>query len=251
MNKKRIGDRFIELSNQEMNRFYPDDITPMFAWMDDILTVQKPVIFDIGANIGLFSLSYASLYQESEIYAFEPVPFIHNILQGNIERNSEISRNISPINLGLSNQEELKYLSMPTSNQHERYKDNINIGLYSALGEGKEKYSSSFITLDNFFESNSLSSLDFIKIDVEGYEYNVLEGGKEILTSFKPLIIFELNEMTLKLSGRSPQEYIDFAKNLNYDVYGLQYGWKKDLLPIKKTEDIDGVSDIVLIHKDK
>ena len=65
------------------------------------------------------------------------------------------------------------------------------------------------------------------------------------------MIIFELNEMTLKLSGRSPQEYIDFAKNLNYDVYGLQYGWKKNLLPIKKTEDIDGVSDIVLIHKDK
>ena len=56
--------------------------------------------------------------------------------------------------------------------------------------------------------------------------------------------------MTLKLSGRSPQEYIDFAKNLHYDVYGLEYGWKKDLLPIQKIEDIDLVSDIVLIHKE-
>ena len=57
--------------------------------------------------------------------------------------------------------------------------------------------------------------------------------------------------MTLELSGRPAEDYIKFADDLEFDIFGLQYGWKKDLLPINKPEDISNVSDIVLVPKDK
>jgi hypothetical protein len=59
--------------------------------------------------------------------------------------------------------------------------------------------------------------------------------------------MFELNELTLTLSDRSENDYLRFAKDNGYDVFGLQYGFKRDLLPIKTVEQLKLVSDLILV----
>ena len=96
-------------------------------------------------------------------------------------------------------------------------------------------------------DEQKITAVDFIKIDVEGYEYPVLEGALNTLTIFRPVVMFELNELTLTLSDKSEDDYLRFAQDNNYDVFGLQYGFKRDLLPIKTVEQLKLVSDLILV----
>ena len=199
----------------------------------EIKPSKKPKILDIGANIGMFSLSYASIFKGAEIHSFEPVPFIYNYLCKNLEINPNLNHKIYPHNFGLSNCVEQKQLSIPEPYQHERYNDNIDIRLYSVLGEGEERFNAKFVPVDLWVKKSQIEAVDFIKIDVEGYEYLVLEGAKNTLKSFRPIVMFELNDMTLTLSNRSKKEYIYLAKDNGYEIFGLEYGWKNELLPIQ------------------
>ena len=241
-----FGEKII-LSDLGNDDTYPEDISPMFRWMKKINFPTKPTILDIGANIGMFSLSYASLFKGAIIHSFEPVNFIYSILSRNLEINPNLSSNIQTHNFGLSNCVEKKYLSIPTPHQHLRYSDSLDIRLYSVFGKGKEKFDAKFLPLDLWIDQNPMHALDFIKIDVEGYEYLVLDGAKKTLKSFRPIVMFELNDLTLTLSKKTADEYIHFAKNIGYNVFGLQYGFKSELLEIKSVKQVDLVSDLILL----
>ena len=241
---KKLFGKTIQLSDTDT---YPDDISQMFRWMQFLRLPQKPVILDIGANIGLFSLSYASIFKDAEIHCFEPVPFIYKYLKRNLKINPNLSRKIQAYNYGMSNCFEKKQLSIPIPEQHERYTKELDIRLYSVHGKGKEKFEAEFMPIDQWVDQLQIHALNFIKIDVEGYEFLVLEGATKSLISFKPIVMFELNQMTLALSRRTADEYIQFAKDHGYNVFGLEYGYKSDLLAIDSLEQISLVSDLILI----
>jgi FkbM family methyltransferase len=224
----------------------------MFDWMQDIELPEQPTILDIGANNGLFSLAYASMYKGAQVHSFEPVSFIFDELTRNLHMNPHLSANIKAHNFGLSNRTETLKLSIPSSEQHERYrrcneKAAIDTRLFSVLGEGVKKYNGQFLPLDVWVDEQKITAVDFIKIDVEGYEYPVLEGALNTLNLFRPVVMFELNELTLTLSDRSENDYLRFAKDNGYDVFGLQYGFKRDLIPVKTVEQLKLVSDLILV----
>ena len=244
---KIIREKKIYLSENEINNSYPLNITPMFDWMKKFNLDQNITIFDVGANIGLFSLAYAIIYRNASIISFEPVPFIYEIAKKNFKKNDTIFRNIKLENLGLSDKQESMKLSLPIKTQHDRYQDNLNIGLFSIYGKGEENYNADFTTLDKYVMTNNISSLDFIKIDVEGHEYKVLQGGLLTIKKFKPIIMFELNELTLKLSGTTPEAYFKLARENNYEIFGLKYGWNDTLMQIKSVNQIEKVSDLILV----
>ena len=77
--KKLFGERII-LADINNDDTYPVDISQMFRWMKKINFSSRPTILDIGANIGMFSLSYASMFKGAVIHSFEPVDFIYNYL---------------------------------------------------------------------------------------------------------------------------------------------------------------------------
>lgn len=244
---KELFEEKIILSDICNDDTYPKNISPMFQWMKKINFPSKPTILDIGANIGMFSLSYASLFKGAVIHSFEPVNFIYNILSKNLEINPSLNNNIQIYNFGLSNCVEKKCLSIPTPDQHVRYSNNLDNRLYSIFGKGKKKYNAKFIPLDLWVDQIQMHQLDFIKIDVEGYEYLVLDGAKKTLKSFRPIVMFELNDLTLTLSKKTINEYLQFAKNIGYNVFGLEYGFKSELLEIKSAEQVNLISDLILI----
>lgn len=245
--KKNLFGEKIILNDVSGVDTYPEDISQMFHWMKQLNFPSRPTLLDVGANIGMFSLSYASMFKDAEIHSFEPVPFIYKYLKKNLKINPNLSSNVYTHKLGLSNCVEQKQLSIPAPHQHERYNYNLDIRLYSVLGQGEQKINAKFIPLDLWVDRSQIKSLDFIKIDVEGYEYLVLEGAKETLRSFQPIVMFELNDMTLTLSNRTADEYLHFAKKNGYKVFGLEYGFKSELLEINSVEQVALVSDLILI----
>lgn len=249
---KIVFDEVIHLVDSGTVDAYCKNISSMFDWMRDIELPEQPTILDIGANNGLFSLAYASMFRGAQVHSFEPVSFIFNELTKNLRMNPHLSADVHAHNIGLSNKIETLQLSIPAPEQHERYrrinqKATLDTRLFSVLGKGEKKYDAQFIPLDVWVDEQKITAVDFIKIDVEGYEYPVLEGALNTLRLFRPVVMFELNELTLTLSDRSEDEYLRFAKDNEYNVFGLQYGFKRDLLPIKTVEQLKLVSDLILV----
>jgi len=73
-----------------------------------------------------------------------------------------------------------------------------------------------------------------------------LEGSIKTLNSFKPIVMFELNKLTLALSKKTADEYLKFANDHGYKVFGLEYGYKSKLLEIKNIKQIDLISDLIM-----
>jgi hypothetical protein len=69
--------------------------------------------------------------------------------------------------------------------------------------------------LDNLFYSNNIP-VHYIKIDTEGYEYYILQGGIETLKQYKPIIQLEWSEINMKQANIVPQMLLDFFRDLNY-----------------------------------
>ena len=246
MIEKLLFGEIINLSDDLGVDTYSKDISSMFRWMQTLRLPPTPTILDIGANVGLFSLSYARMFKEANIHAFEPVPFIYDHLKKNLEINPKLNSNLNAYPFGMSNCVECRQLSIPAAQQHERYNDQSDIRLFSVLGQGEEKFDAQFTTIDQWVDDFQIRSVDFIKIDVEGYEYSVLEGAINTLHTFRPIVMFELNQLTLTLSNRTATEYLRFAKDLDYNVFGLEYGYKTKLLKIASVEQLSLVSDLII-----
>ena len=146
--------------------------------------LNNKVVVDVGANIGIFSL-YSTVYDTKVVYAFEPVKETYDILVENIKRN-ELENRIIPINKGLGDVEERKMISYTCGGDEGAY-----IIPRSESGVNKPKIQEiKVITLDDFVKENNIERIDFIKMDTEGYEENILLGAKETIKRWKPILSF-------------------------------------------------------------
>ena len=92
MIKKLLFGTIIHLSDDMGVDTYPKDISPMFRWMQTLRLPPSPTILDIGANVGLFSLSYARMFKKAKIHAFEPVPFIYDLFKEKFRNQSKVEQ---------------------------------------------------------------------------------------------------------------------------------------------------------------
>jgi len=160
------------------------------AWIE--LFDKKSVFWDVGANIGLYSI-YAAKYNNAEVYSFEPSVFNLELLAKNINSNG-LSKKIKIFPLALSNHSGFNLFKMNNP---------IWGGALSTFGEDYDQYGKSFdatfeytisgITADKVVELLSAPKPDHIKIDVDGIEHLVLEGCSNILKTVKSVLI-EIND---------------------------------------------------------
>lgn len=228
------------------------DVSGMFSCFKNFNITNDSVIFDIGANIGIFSLSYSLLYKESQVYSFEPVPFIYDTLVTNVNLNGTLKPRIRTFNFGFSDSERYLELSIPTPLQHKRYEpqNDINWGLYSIHGKGKKKIKGYFITLDDFCAKQSINRIDLIKIDVEGHEFEVLTGAKKTIEKKRPIIYMEFNDLTKTLSEHSVNLFENFFREYNYLIYGLEKGQEPYPKQFTTLDETDNVTDLICVLRD-
>ena len=143
---------------------------------------EGDTVIDCGANIGLHSLELSLLVGDNgNVFSFEAIPAIYDCLNKTIELN-EIE-NITTINNGLFSKD----------NEDLVFKSDLSgrSGLYRKSSVFTKSFTVKSITLDTYFKDYD-KKIHFIKIDVEGCEFEVLEGAKELIKKHKPKIIVEV-----------------------------------------------------------
>lgn len=172
-------------------------------------TPKGGVCFDVGANIGHHSIVMSQCVQNNgKVFAFEPIPHIREQMKESLTLN-EIN-NVEIISDALSNKEgEL--------NLHLR---DGNIGGSSLVDVGDSKTIKVNVkTLDSY----NYRKVDFIKIDVEGFEYNVLLGGEKTIEKYQPVILFEYSPIYYRRYEPShTKNILSFFEEHNYKLFDLE-----------------------------
>jgi FkbM family methyltransferase len=135
---------------------------------------SNSVVLDIGSNIGNHAIYFSKVCKAAAVYAFEPMKVTYGILQKNIELNSATT--VKPHNIAIGAHE--------TSGEISRYSSS-NMGGAEIRVTGKGAYE--VRPLDSF----NFEKVDFVKIDVEGSQLDVLRGGKNVIQKHKPIIWVE------------------------------------------------------------
>jgi FkbM family methyltransferase len=181
--------------------------------------LDKDTIIDIGAHIGLFS-TYASQFCKSgKIISFEPIKENYDLLIENIRANN--LTNVHCFNKAVSDQR--KILRIYLSNDQ---------AAHSSLVESSRSIEVESVSLKEIMDSNNVSVCDFLKLDCEGAEYEILnalpdEYFNRIMKIVMEYHFFETKSHFLeKLKGR--------LKTLHYNVYDLPLSNGLGLLFIKK-----------------
>ena len=193
------------------------------------LNFKKPCIVDVGGCIGMYSVVYSNLYSSGKIYTFEPLKKNYEQLKKNLKFNK--CNNVSVFNLGLSDKKKNTFIGIPDASFNKRYKSNINDGLYSIYSKKKTSLIK-LDKLDHIIRKKKIKKVDFIKIDVEGAEYEVLKGSEKLIKKNHPVIQLEFNELTKKLGNKDIIYFKNFAKKFNYKIFYLvkNYKIKKKLM---------------------
>lgn len=190
---------------------------------------KKIVFFDVGANRGFYALAIRNILGDKvKMHCFEPSKSTFQELQNNIPDALQIKK----YNFGFSDKcEELVLYSTTESNGlGSIYGDN-------PLTEFKHQEVISLNTLDDFCESNDIHHIDFLKIDVEGHEYKVLLGSKEMLKSGNiNMIQFEIGECNIV----SRTFFRDFYELLK-DQYRIYRVLPRGLREVKQYKTIDEI----------
>jgi len=160
------------------------------------------IILDIGANIGVTSAIFGLLAKESQIYSLEPGPKNFDFLTSNM-RDNQLT-NVKAFRLGAGNE-----------NRDMSFNENSAWGFIDEYSE--HRASSTIVpvvTLDSFVARERIERVDFVKIDVEGFEPQVLQGMKKIIDEFNPKILFEFNSFAmLAFGGNNPFEFLEWINN--------------------------------------
>lgn len=165
------------------------------------------IVADIGGNIGLTALLFSRLARH--VFVFEPCRSTFEILEINLARGA--LENLTALNLGLGELCEERVIAFDEF-------DRANAHIADAhtsdahLAAGLRSEIVQMDSLDNFFSSRDIFP-DFIKIDVEGFEMDVLVGGKDLIERHRPRVALELNHAALNEFHRtSVPDYFDFLR---------------------------------------
>ncbi len=161
------------------------------------LAKKSATTFDIGANIGYFSLLASVANRESSIVAFEPVPELFRYLKGNIHANHVA--NVTAVSAAVTSYDGYVILYI-----NEEASSSIEKNYREAIAEIEVPA----VTLDSYVRQNEIHKVDLIKIDVETGEPGVFEGMQHVLKRDEPEIICEvLGDATERFLNRFLSDY--------------------------------------------
>lgn len=170
---------------------------------------SQPVIFDVGANIGTFATWMATTFNQGRIYCFEPQRLIFQMLCGNMAINNFDNCYVYNMGLGSTNTR--------IEIQEPNYYTAEDFGIFSLVEDkirSKSGISSvvEIMTIDTFVELHKINRLDYIKIDAEGMDLDVLKGAENSLKRFMPTLFVEHSDNRSSIL----KEIVDFLGEDRY-----------------------------------
>lgn len=212
----------------------------------DLLRSKDLIFFDVGANLGDYSNLLKMNFINASIYSFEPNPETYEKL----DKRFVDSENVRTYNIGFSSKENeatlYSYLNNPTSGHASTLKD-VFSQLY--MEDSIKEFKIVLSTLDLFANKLSIKKIDFLKIDTEGLEYDILIGASNLIKENRISIIqFEFNEMNII----KRKFLLDFFNLLdNYKIYRLLNGNILDISKYKSEFEIFWYQNIICISNEE
>jgi FkbM family methyltransferase len=160
------------------------------------IITKESVVLDVGSYIGNHVIYFSKVIGAKKVIAFEPTLFSFNILEKNVEINT--LKNVEINNLAVLSKSGFAKCNIRRENNPAK----------NQWHECNEKLTKS-VSLSEFIKEK----VDFIKIDVEGMELEVLSGGKELIKKYSPYLMVEVMKYNL-------QEFELLMKDLNYTRIG-------------------------------
>jgi FkbM family methyltransferase len=180
--------------------FGADRFEPRMAALYATLIRPGDVVLDVGANIGCTSILFAQ--QAARVVAFEPVPATYAFWRRNVEASGH--GNCVGMNYALGDENKPSQMTYSAANRSGAFVSD------SVTGTG-ESADIAVRRLDDVAAEIGLQKVDFVKIDVEGYERRVIEGGWSTISANRCVIQLELNSWCLNAMHRMAlPDFLDF-----------------------------------------
>lgn len=190
-----------------------DFLDTFFEWLRALkVDTSTATALDVGANVGNHSLYFSDHFRK--VYSFEPNPRTYKALCV----NAELAKNIQCFNFGLSDQTRTASLSVKPEDPH----DSGDVSVTDEPGNGSQS-----IVLRALDTLDDVEGVKLIKIDVEGHEYQVISGARDLIENSRPIILFEQQKRDFK-NGIPP--VMALLNELGYKTFAT----------VKKQPSIDG-----------
>jgi len=198
---------------------YPEAIMEIGMVYCILSPIEQPFMIDVGAHVGAYTLLTA-LLPNMRCAAFEPNPWTFDVLRKNLELNGVLDR-VNPHQYAIGDMQGNGVLKVPTASR--------SSGL-STLGDPRrfDEWEDVNVGVDKL-DALDWPKVDFIKIDVEGGELDVLRGAKETISEHHPLMLIECAEKNTVQFGYSPGDTAEMLATMNYKT--VQIG-QNDLLAV-------------------
>ena len=172
---------------------YGDAIEPEFEYLDSFLG-DAGVFIDIGANTGKWALKAAKHYGDTGlVIAIEPFPDILATLYHSVMANGFDNIRLRNVTIG------------DRTGEGTLWMNNARPQMFSLekIDESASRFSTLIVTLDDLFRWERLDRLDYLKIDAQGAEANVLDGGRQTIAKCRPIVQINatLNDLPIGLPG--------------------------------------------------
>jgi FkbM family methyltransferase len=190
-----------------LNGFTQDGWQSCGKYLNKIIK-HDSVCIDIGANIGITTIGFSLLAKNGHVYSIEPSPKNYAYLSQNIEENG--IKNVSTHKIAIANtNEDMAFYDTDGFRAGSFLcKENENI---AAQHHHSDNIKVKTVPLDEFIKQNNIKKVDFIKIDVEGFEYDVIESASKTIKEFHPTAVIEFNPYCLVSHANFlPNRFLEF-----------------------------------------
>lgn len=172
-------------------------------------------VVDVGANIGEVTLRLARAVGDGGgVTSFEPNPAVYRALESNVALNPGLMNRVSVHNLAVGSHEGVVEMTQP---------DPRNPGTMTIKSGGQTQKSQvvdvKVVVLDEYLERINVPKVDMIKIDVEGFEMEVIRGSRTLIRKYKPKLLVEVCDQHLRRHGESASALIKLIQELGYKVH--------------------------------
>lgn len=208
---------------------------------------SNDIIIDVGANVGSFALVVSKYIEDDgRILALEPSAYAYDKFKNNLELNESLAKRIIPIQAFVTrNQYQIPksiHASWNMNSKKQRHPNHKGIltPTKGAIG----------LSLDQLVDQYSIKKLDWLKVDVDGFEKDVLLGGQHVFEYHKPNVFMELCEYSLLEHSSSVDEILSFLIQFNYHFYSVKgKDFKQDIQAIKRTIPKMGTTNVFAYYK--
>jgi FkbM family methyltransferase len=184
-----------------------------FAFLDRVLRLGMTFL-DIGANDGIYTVFAAKrVGSEGVVWAFEPSTRELERLRFNLDLN-QLTARVFPVALAECNGEAQFKVAGYEHEAHNTLGDFAYAGVEAGAAQ-----TVALRRLDDVVADNPPARIDIIKMDVEGAEFRVLQGATATLQKYRPIIMFEVSESSLRNQGTSGAQLVEFVRAQGYAIH--------------------------------